>query len=265
MKKEKQIILAHLNLFDEELPIKTVENNQDIIKDINNIYVLWNDIAAIMKNKYKTNLGEYEGYDGAFQFLNAEAYTNIEASIILAVHGYYRQAISLLRCWFENSLYGLFFNDHKVEFTQWLYEDEREFSFMMNFRTDFLNYLFKLRKFDEFNMLLAKKWKKTDMFRSFRDWIEQVYTELSAHIHGRGVWRASILLMELEKHPRKYNKESFEYWDDLFANVFNILITSYLLYNPELLNRFYVKRKKILDRLNKEVVDILTEKFGVKY
>ena len=150
MKKEKQTTLVHLNLYDEQLAIQTVENNQKIIKDVNNLYDLWNDIAVIIKNKYKTNLGEYEGYDGPLQFLNAEAFTNIETSIFLAVHGYYRQAISLLRFWFENSLYGLFFNDHKVEFEQWLYESEPEFSYRMNFRNDFLNYLFKLRTWQEF-------------------------------------------------------------------------------------------------------------------
>ena len=89
--------------------------------------------------------------------------------------------------------------------------------------------------------------------------------ELSAHIHGRGASRSSILMMDLEQFPRKFDKENFEYWYDLFANVFMIVSISFLIYNPTLINRYYVKRKRILDRLHRDCVDILIKEFGVKY
>lgn len=264
MKKEKQMILLNLEFLNDNIPIETVEENQKIVEQINEIYSLWNDIGVIIKKMYKTNLAEYEGYDGPMQFLNAEAFTTIDTSIILAVHGYYRQGISLLRYWFENSLYGIFFNDHIVEFKQWLYEDNPHLSFTMNFSTDFANYLFKLTNFREFDSLIGEKWKK-QYYNSFKSWMTGMYRELSAHIHGRGAWRSAILQIDLEELPRKYDKKHFEFWYYLFRNVFNIITISFLLYNPKLLNRYYVKRKEILDELNPDCVDILIKNFGVKY
>jgi len=39
--------------------------------------------------------------------------------------------------------------------------------------------------------------------------MNEVYMELSAYIHGRGIWRTEILSIDLEEKPRKYNKKNF--------------------------------------------------------
>jgi len=260
-KKEKQITPLFLEFVNDEIPTQTINENQEIIKNINSHYSLWNELAIIIKETYKTNRGEYEGYDSPMQFLNAESFTTIDASSILAAHGYYRQAISLLRCWFENSLYGIYYNDHRVEFSQSYYDDEPS----LNFKKDFMEYIFKFPNFKNFDKELAKRWNKNEKFKSFNKWMSGLYTELSAYIHGRGFWRSEILNIKLDEHPRKYNKESFEFWYDCYRNVFVIITISFLLYNPKLLNKYPSKRKKILIKLTPDCAEILVKTFGVKF
>jgi hypothetical protein len=267
-KKEKQLTKPEIGFTNENISIQTIRENQEAIKDINHRYKTWVDFTTIISDYYAKIPFRHGGYDyhNPIGLLNHECYLTIESSIILATNGYYRPAISLLRCWYETSLYGIYYNDHKVEFLQSMYEDEPEFWFMLNM-SNFIKYLFKLPSFRLFDMELKKKREKNELkkFRSFQNSMNEVYMELSAYIHGRGKVRIEILSINPEEKTRNYNKTNFDCWNSLFCIVSSITTTSFILYNPKLLNKYPSKRKQILGILNKDFIDILTKNFGVKY
>jgi len=258
MKNDKRIDFALWN-YSDTTSKTTLQRHQKEIQEINWHHETWEKVIEIIRSCYST--------PDPMHILNIESTFSIDGSILLAVNGYYKQAISLLRSWFENSMFALFFRDHPVEFGRWnLDEDPR--SFRMNFSNDLLNYLFKFPTFEMFDREFSKGFKaKKDGFgfKNFRIWIETVYTELSAHIHGRGSYRSNLANIKVYMGEVKYyNKSNFEFWYMLYINVIQILIISFILYNPKLLNRHSAKRKDIIQCLHPSYANILKNKIRIK-
>lgn len=245
----------------EETLELTVRKHKRDLKDIESYYESWDEFLDILASTYSDE-------DPVF-ILNVETSANIDASIILAVNGYYRQAITLLRCWFENGMYSLYFHDHPVEFDKWgLGSLPPNKMFMLNFG-QFRDYIFQFsnfEKFDDFYNKYYKRKKSAFVKPSFKEFIEFLYSELSAHVHGRGFHRSSLagITFRLGKE-RHYNKEFFTFWHDLFSVTLQSIVISFLLYNPRLMNNFRKKRKIILDSLHDDYKDILVKEFEVKY
>ena len=242
----------------------TLNNHQDDLELIYDYFDCWTTLNEIIRSHYKG--------PNVIGFLNTESEFNIEGSIILALNGYYKQAISLLRSWFETSLYGIYFVDHPVEQARWDRGDihiKNQKVFRTNFSGQLIPYLFQFENFLIFEEEHEKIWQKNKSvikFKSFRERLIGLYDELSAHIHGRGYLRSSLSSIRFHKGVLKmYNKENFQLWRNLFIYVHNSLVVCFLLYNPKLLNRHRRKRITITNCLPSYHQDILRKKFNVKF
>lgn len=239
----------------------TLNNHQDDLELIDKYYDCWLTLNQIIRSYYK---GPNE-----LTILNSESEFNIEGSIILALNGYYKQAISLLRSWFETSLYGIYFVDHPVEFDKWSLGIKSQKGFRINFSNELIPYIFQFRNFlifEEERKKIWQKYKSLIKFKTFREHIDNLYDELSAHIHGRGYHRSSLSSIEFNKFALKmYNKKNFQFWMNLFIHVHQSLVLSFLLYNPKLLNKHRKKRITIKECLPDYYKDILKKKFNVKF
>ena len=208
-------------------PDITIKNQQIEIKQINIQYNAWEALTEIIKSRYSDSDPIYT--------LNIEPTFDIDASTYLAINGYYKQAISLLRFWFENSMFSIYYQDHPVEFNRFSIGEKSSKRFHMSFSGDLLDYLFEFENFQKFNENYSKfnkskyKSKKDSYyFKSYKEWIQTLYDELSAHIHGRGFHRSSLANVKFYRgEVRYYNKDNFQYWCNLYSNVIQILIISF--------------------------------------
>jgi len=310
MKKNKPE-LFEVSSYSEATLNKTIKKHQKEIKEINEYYGSWSDLVEIIKSNYEES--------NPLHNLNIESIFSMDSSTLLVLTGFYKQAISLLRIWFENSMFSIYFQNHFVEFDRWRFEDN---AFRMNFSKELLDYLFLFPTFKEFNeefkkgyntkkylfswdnipekdsmrlinhlvknlkigwakngtinkndngkiititegknsleiklnkkenkvileisggktyeYLLKEKKGKLNIyvknegfgFKSFREWIEEIYCELSAHIHGRGYHRSNLANIKFYRGEMKsYNKDTFSNWYYLYINVCQILIISFL-------------------------------------
>lgn len=259
-KSENDFIEFDFKYFSEKTPKIIIKKHKDELETINFWYDIWNNFHDVLESSYTD--------EDPFFLMNIETSANIEASIILAVNGFYRQAITLLRCWFENSMYSIYFHDHSVEFDKWgMGSLSPKKMFMLNFK-EFNDYIFQFENFDKFDEIYKKNYKKKKeafSFKTFRDWIEIIYNETSAYVHGRGFYRSSLEGITVKMGETQfYNKEYFMLWYNIFSNILQAIIISFLLYNPKLMNRFRKNRKLILSSLHDEFKEILVKNFDIK-
>jgi len=251
--------LITLSIISDKTSGITYSRNKNRIKFIESQYNAWGDLAEVIKSRYSAL--------EPVCILNFESVFNIESSTLLAINGYYKQAISVLRFWFENSLFSIYYQDHNVEFDWFSVDVMPSKHFRMSFTQDLLNYLFTFKNFSEFNQNYSdfyKKGKKRTI-RNFRQWIEILYDELSAYIHGRGYHRSNLVSSRFYRGEIKYyNENNFAFWCDLFNNVGQTLVISLLLYNPKLLNRHIKKKRNILNCLHPDMVTLLNRTISIK-
>lgn len=249
------------NYFSEETSQITINKNKSKIHDLISYYKTWDEFMELICASCKS--------DDPFFILNAETTANIEGAIIMSINGYYRQGFTLMRCWFENSLYSIYFQDHTVEFAKWSVGELTHKQLLLLTIGELTNYLFQFSNFSRFNEKYKENHNKNIPcfgFPSFKGWMDWIYHELSAHVHGRGYYRSSLATVSIKKGKRNfYNRKYFDFFVNLFSNVLQILLISYLLYKPNLLNRFREKRKEILEILRDEFVKILIDDFNIKY
>lgn len=249
------------SFFSEKTSELTLKYQKKNLAEISDLYHVWNDLYDALTSKYPDS--------DVLDILTIETSANIDASIFLAVDGYYRQAITLLRCWLETSLYCLYFNDHEVEFDKWSLGVLRpkQMSMPKNI-DDLLKYLFQFGRFSKFDDIFEKRSKEKKIvlkFKTFREWINELYNELSAYVHGRGLYRSSLASISMRGKFHCYNKDTFLLWKKFFEYVLQISIIAHLLYDPKLLNRFTKRRKRVLDTLPDKLKKILIQEFDVKY
>ncbi len=135
-----------------------------------------------------------------------ETGVDIEASRSLALRGYYRQAIMMLRSWLEILLLNIYFIDHQVELEWWLDDrwDDRP-----SFR-ELVEYIYKLSQF------------RDDSFpEKYRVELNALYRKLSKAIHGIGIPMGQGM-------APVYDQGSFNKWYDYLSDTFRL--TNLLLF-----------------------------------
>lgn len=103
----------------------------------------------------------------AYGSLALEAQVDLEASVYLALSGFVKQALQVLRSWLELSLLGLWFGYNEKEFEKWMYRlPGAPFAVRGFFRRRWL--------VDLFNK--SPKLKECEMKHQLADRLVQLYT-----------------------------------------------------------------------------------------
>jgi hypothetical protein len=143
-----------------------------------------------------------------------ETQTDLRATIYLAYGGFFRQALAVLRSWFEIALLGVYFSDHygqyNEKYEQWR-RDERnapanisDLARALASRRDMVNVV------EEATILNR---------------LEPIYSFLSRQIHGRG-----LDIYDLQRgrdNVPRYLSRSFDIWYGKVLEVFGALCFLY--------------------------------------
>jgi hypothetical protein len=154
--------------------------------------------------------------------LTVEAQVDLEASVYLALSGFVKQALQVLRSWLELALLGLWFSYSKNEFEKWMYRLPRA-----PFPTT--GFVGKKRLFD----LVSKspKLKECQMKYPVVDRLLKLYAELSASTHTRGY--PSFETIGRGYPIATYNRENFAKWYKHFWAAYSLVSAILFLRFPE--------------------------------
>jgi len=158
---------------------------------------------------------EHLGSGHFFPFV--EAYYELESSLELCMHGFYRHSFFSLRCVLEFSVIGLYFDKDDrahIDIQKWLHSQD----YTPYFRAS-LKRLFKLKNFHHFNevFFLQKK-------------IEDLYSLLSDYVHVRGYQYSSI--GQSQSNFNRFNESVFCQYVELMKEVVKSAVTMILLKYP---------------------------------
>lgn len=150
-----------------------------------------------------------------FPYLESEY--ELESSIILAMLGFYKQAIYSLRNVLEMGLLSIYYNvedkDH-IEIKDWLHSLENT-----PFKKKIFEKLLKNKNILEFE-------NKTNIFNR----IETLYKELCNYTHTKGARYSSKAL--LRSNVNNFNEKSFIKWFNFFKQTVRIVVELHLLKYP---------------------------------
>jgi hypothetical protein len=151
-----------------------------------------------------------------------EAEVDLEASVYLALSGFVKQALQVLRSWLELSLMGLWFSYNKEEFEKWMYHLRRA-----PFATS--GFVGEKRLVD----LISKspKLKECEMKYHIVDRLLRLYDDLSASTHTRGY--RSFETIARKRPVAAYNRENFAKWYKLFWATYSLVSAILFLRFPE--------------------------------
>ena len=111
----------------EKVLKKTERSNGDEVKEANEIFSQWFDWAQVF-------LGVDVPEEKNSYFLTAyiESLREIQSSIVLALHGSYKNAVQILRNWLELIVAGIYYDHYTAEGKDW--EDKGRFISFKNFK-----------------------------------------------------------------------------------------------------------------------------------
>ena len=139
--------------------------------------------------------------------------SDLRASIYLLLGGYYRQAILCLRNWLEIRLTGIYYgfiNQNRTEYEEWK-SGKREGPFGRNL----IGKLFSRAEF-----------QKLDNRIRLRERLKNIYSELSAFVHGGALDRYD--LQSLTDNVPRFNPQAVDLWFKFAKQVFVELVICFL-------------------------------------
>jgi len=181
-----------------------------------------------------------------------EVVRDMKASFFLAISGHYRQSIQILRCIFENFLYGMYFSTESKKF---VHDDDGRKRLENNFRTwiegDFQKNDCYLRD------IIKKGGYITDW--EYSNW-GKLYAELCKYIHtikqtltGRKILHGDIEITDCYSVV-EYNEERLLEWSKYYQQLFFLILY-------QLINMFPDVKK---GKMGKEALKIIKQSFQEK-
>jgi hypothetical protein len=180
-----------------------------------------------------------------------EAETDLKATIYLAYGGFFRQAFTVLRAWFEIAVHGVFYSGHYGQ------RDGRYEQWRRNER----NAPAKMREIAE--SLAARQDKVVEVDRSaILQVIDPVYAFLSRHTHARGL--DIYDLQEGRDNVPRYLPKGFNLWYGKVLETFNAICFLYWAFFSKEIASYLKKQKAELERAIelKSLLSDLMPEFG---
>lgn len=154
--------------------------------------------------------------------LALEAQVDLEASVYLALSGFVKQALQVLRSWLELSLLGLWFGYNEKEFEKWMYRlPGAPFAARGSFGRKWLVDL----------VSKSPKLKEGEVKYGLVDRLLKLYVELSASTHTRGYW--SFETIGRRHSIAAYNPKNFEKWYKHFWAAYSLVSAILFLRFPD--------------------------------
>lgn len=154
--------------------------------------------------------------------LALEAQVDLEASVFLALSGFVKQAIQVLRSWLELSLLGLWFSYSEKEFEKWMYRlPGAPFAARSFFRRKWLVDL----------VSKSPKLKECERLYGLVDRLLKLYAQLSASTHTRGYW--SFETIGRRRPIAAYNSNNFAKWYKHFWVAYSLVSAILFLRFPD--------------------------------
>ena len=210
---------------------KTIELRGGEVEQANHIFERWFYWSAIF-------LGELSIPEGRITyFLTAymESCREAQSSIVLALHGSYKNAVQILRSWLEIMIAGIYYDHHEKEGENWLKK-----GYFIRFKT--------------FNARLRRG--KTLSHQTSKD-VSEAWDTLSAYVHSLGhVLEGTIAETGYGAVFPEYNKRYFDEWFSFLKEVYNLCCVLLVEHIPEVLDSEkidYFFKPKALERLRDRV------------
>ena len=148
-----------------------------------------------------------------------ETQTDLQATIYLAYGGFFRQAFTVLRSWFEIAVHGVFFSSHYGQpsgrYEKWRNGERTAPANMQKIAASLATRSDKLIAVDE-NTLKQK--------------LDPIYTVLTKQAHGEGL--DVYNLQEDRDNVTRYLPKSFELWYSKALESFDTLCFLYRVFFP---------------------------------
>jgi hypothetical protein len=146
-----------------------------------------------------------------------ESQTDLLATIYLAYGGFFRQALAILRCWYEIAIHGVFFSAHYGQPTS-PYEQWR--NGQRNAPANMLNIAKSLATRQDIIIKLGED----TIFRK----LNPLYSFLSQQTHAQGL--DTFNLQEGRDNVPRYLQKSFDIWYEKVMEVFDTFCFLYRLF-----------------------------------
>lgn len=178
-----------------------------------------------------------------------ETNTDLLATIYLAYGGFFRQALSAVRSWFEISVDGVFFSEHYGQSTQryeqWKSSQRNSPANMKAIAQSFARRTQIGPGVDE-NTFIQK--------------LAPIYSFLSEHTHGQGI--EVYRLQEGRDNVPRYIEKSFDLWYKYLLKSFDAIYFLYNTFFPDKIAAYLNSSKQEMKRfrmLDKELSQQLSE------
>lgn len=221
-------------LDDAEVVLKkTKELRGREVEQANHIFTLWFYWSA-------TFLGELSiPEDRITYFLTAymESCREVQSSIVLALHGSYKNAIQILRSWLELIITGIYYDHHRNEGEGWL--EKGHYTRFKAFKN----------RLERDKMLSAQTLKD----------VGKAWTKLSTYIHSLGhVLEGTFAETGYGTVFPEYNQRYFDEWFSFLMEVYNLCCVLLVEHIPEVLGSEEIDlffKPKALERLRDRVTN----------
>jgi hypothetical protein len=165
-----------------------------------------------------------------------ETQTDLLASVYLAYGGFFRQALSILRCWFEIAVHGVYFSAYygqkNSRYEQWR-RGVRKAPRMEHVAESLASRKMVL-KVEE--AVILKK-------------IEPIYSFLSQHTHGQGLNKHQ--LQKGRDNVPRFLPRSYDVWYDKVLKAFDSVSFLYRIFFPYEIASYFRGSKAELYRIRK--------------
>jgi len=191
---------------------ETLKNEKERLGIVQWILIGWSKWISLLNR---------EKQDRCFN-LAMEAQADLEASVYLALSGFVKQSLQVLRSWLELSLLGIWFGYNKDAYLKWMYDQpEAPFArrgfFRKRWLVDLLNKTPTL--------------KETNTRYQLADRLVSLYSRLSASTHTRGL--VSFETIGRNKPVAAYNPRNFAKWYMHFWETYSLVSSILLLRFPK--------------------------------
>jgi len=181
------------------------EETSDILKTLS---ILWSARASLA-----FVLNEEKGADDPLAFLSLEIQADIEASILLAVSGFYRHARTALRGWLSLAFLSVWFSFNRKHFDSWIHRSpEAPFKH---------GDVMKRRCLKEL-VSKSSSLSRSEIEFALVENSMKLYEELCDFVHATGK-KALDIYQRADSVPH-FHPELLKSWFDDFYQVFEILI-----------------------------------------
>ena len=163
-----------------------------------------------------------------------ETQTDLVASIYLAYGGFFRQALTVLRSWFEIALHGVFFSAHYGQpsgrYEQWRQGKRNAPANIQVLAQSLASRADKLIEVDE-----------STIFQK----LQPIYSFLSQHTHGQGL--DIYDLQEGRDNVPRYLPKSFDIWYQKLLETFGAVCFLYRIFFAQRIASYLAKSKPEMD------------------